>query len=155
MDMLCGQADSAQWRCGGKREAGRLYLLTTVTFQRLPLFEDRRCAWAAARAISASRCPSAELLCWVLMPDHWQGLLRLHRHGDLAQTMRQFKGMVARSVNLARGRAGLVWEPGFHEQALRCEEDLLPAARYLVGNPMRAGLVARVGDYPYWNASWL
>jgi hypothetical protein len=29
------------------------------------------------------------------------------------------------------------------------------AARYLVANPLRPGLVERIGDYPYWNAVWL
>ncbi|MBB5859537.1 hypothetical protein GGR69_001194 [Xanthomonas arboricola] len=28
-------------------------------------------------------------------------------------------------------------------------------ARYLIANPLRAGLVARVGDYPFWDAIWL
>jgi len=28
-------------------------------------------------------------------------------------------------------------------------------ARYIVANPLRAGLVSRVGDYPLWDACWL
>jgi hypothetical protein len=28
-------------------------------------------------------------------------------------------------------------------------------ARYIVANPLRAGLVSRVGHYPFWNAVWL
>jgi len=38
---------------------------------------------------------------------------------------------------------------------LRNDEDLLDVARYVVANPVRAGLVPRVGDYPFWNAVWL
>jgi len=133
-----------------------VYLLTTVSFGRLPLFADWRCAWAASdQADSSANWPGAELLCWVLMPDHWHGLVRLRREGDLAKAMRQAKGSMARAANLARGRGGIVWEPGFHDRALRREEDILPAARYVVGNPLRAGLASRVGQYPYWNAAWL
>ena len=29
------------------------------------------------------------------------------------------------------------------------------ASRYVVANPLRAGLVERIGDYPYWNAVWI
>ena len=29
------------------------------------------------------------------------------------------------------------------------------AARYLVANPVRAGLVARAGDYSHWDAIWV
>jgi hypothetical protein len=28
-------------------------------------------------------------------------------------------------------------------------------ARYVVANPLRAGLVKRLGDYPLWDAIWL
>ena len=45
--------------------------------------------------------------------------------------------------------------PGFHDHALREEENLLHAARYIVANLKRAGLVQRVSDYPYWDAIWL
>jgi putative transposase len=156
MDRICNGAGYRQLRAGRSSEAGGLYLLTTVSFQRLPLFADWRCAHAAAATgARALNWPGAELLCWVLMPDHWHGLVRLHEGGDLSRAMRQAKGAMARATNLARGRSGIVWEPGFHDRALRREEDLLPAARYVVGNPIRAGLATRVGQYPYWDASWL
>ena len=28
-------------------------------------------------------------------------------------------------------------------------------ARYIVANPLRAGLVKKLADYPFWNAVWL
>ncbi len=43
----------------------------------------------------------------------------------------------------------------FHDRAMRKEEDLKAAARYIVANPLRAGLVERCGDYPLWDAVWL
>lgn len=48
-----------------------------------------------------------------------------------------------------------VWQRGFHDRALRQEEDLIATARYVVANPLRAGLVDRIGDYPWWDAVWL
>jgi REP element-mobilizing transposase RayT len=156
MDRICNGSGYRQLRKGRWSSAGQLYLVTTVSFQRLPLFGDWRCAQAAASICARpSSWPDAELLCWVLMPDHWHGVIRLREGGDLSRAMRQAKGAMARAANKARGRAGIVWEPGFHDRALRREEDLLPAARYVVGNPLRAGLARRVGQYPYWDASWL
>jgi hypothetical protein len=38
---------------------------------------------------------------------------------------------------------------------LRRDEDLRAVARYVILNPVRAGLVQRVGDYPHWDAVWL
>jgi putative transposase len=49
---------------------------------------------------------------------------------------------------------GTVWDVGFHDRAVRQDDDLVDMARYLVLNPVRAGLVRRVRDYPYWGAVW-
>jgi hypothetical protein len=38
---------------------------------------------------------------------------------------------------------------------LRKDEDLQTVARYIVANPLRAGLVEKIGDYPLWDAIWL
>ena len=51
--------------------------------------------------------------------------------------------------------SGRVWAAGYHDRALRAEVDIPHVARYLVLNPVRAGLVARVGDYPFWDAVWI
>ncbi|WP_267117123.1 REP-associated tyrosine transposase [Xanthomonas sacchari] len=143
-------------RAGRWSETGRIYLVTTVTWQRQRLFEDWRCAWAAASCLGhADTWAGAQLLCWVLMPDHWHGLVILERGAALPTVMREAKGRAARSANHARGRGGAVWMEGFHDRALRDTRQLLPAARYIVANPLRAGLVRRVGDYPYWDAVWL
>ncbi|MFA6232361.1 MAG: hypothetical protein WC617_19640 [Rhodanobacter sp.] len=48
------------------------------------------------------------------------------------------------------------WERSFHDHApLRADEDITCVARYLVANPVRAGLADGVLAYPYWNAVWL
>lgn len=48
-----------------------------------------------------------------------------------------------------------IWQAGFHDHAVRREEDLAGIARYIVANPLRAGLVDAIGDYPLWDALWL
>lgn len=153
MEPPCGYRALRAGRC---TESGRIYLVTAVTCDRQRLFEDWRCAWAAAACLAdAATWDDAQLLCWVLMPDHWHGLLQLEGGRPLSSVMQNAKGRVARAVNLARGRGGTVWMPGFHDRALRQERQLLPVARYLVANPLRAGLVRSVAEYPYWDAVWL
>ncbi|ELQ10491.1 hypothetical protein A986_22350 [Pseudomonas fluorescens BRIP34879] len=41
------------------------------------------------------------------------------------------------------------------DQAQRQQDDLVKTARHVVANPLRAGLVDRIGDYPLWDAVWL
>lgn len=142
-------------RAGRHSAPGQIYLLTTVTHGRRPLFlaTERACVTARLAAEpgtwSSSRC-----LGWVLMPDHWHGLVELGADRTLADTMQRFKGLTAHAINRTCGSQGTVWEKGYHDRALRREEALAPTLHYLVANPIRAGLVGRVLDYPYWNTAY-
>ena len=95
----------------------------------------------------------ATLLCWVLMPDHWHGLVRLGEHDNLSRVMNRMKAGTSRRLRIDYQPAQ-VWAHGFHDRALRQEEDLRTAARYIIANPVRAGLVAHVCDFPYWDCIW-
>ncbi len=103
---------------------------------------------------SGSAWGDTSLLAWVLMPDHWHGLVQL---GDepLAHVMNRFKGNATRALHASCGVDEHIWDRSFHDHALRADEDIQQAARYIVANPIRAGLVKNVLDYPYWNAVWL
>jgi REP element-mobilizing transposase RayT len=52
-------------------------------------------------------------------------------------------------------RPNAIWQDGYHDHALRSEENLQDAARYIVMNPVRAGLVESIREYPLWDAKWL
>jgi REP element-mobilizing transposase RayT len=88
------------------------------------------------------------------MPDHVHWLFSLDE-GPLDRVMQRFKSRAARAVNVARGRRGTVWQEGYHDHAVRMEENIRDLARYVVANPVRSGLVRRAGDYPFWDAAWL
>jgi len=55
---------------------------------------------------------------------------------------------------LGGGHADFAWQPGFHDRAIRSDEDLQALARYVVANPLRAGLVTSIGRYSHWDAVW-
>ena len=42
-----------------------------------------------------------------------------------------------------------VWQPSYFDHALRREEDLEAVGNYILNNPVREGLVAEAGDYPF------
>ncbi len=133
-----------------------VYLVTATTNKRIALFRDCRAARTAARAFEDPLVlGDAIMLAWVLMPDHAHWLIQLGGKTPLGICVGCIKSASSREVNRACGRTGCVWAPAFHDHALRDDEDVEVAARYLVANPLRAGLVERIGDYPYWNAVWL
>jgi REP element-mobilizing transposase RayT len=134
---------------------GHFYLLTTTTHHRRRLFVDPACARIASQVIhSDSTWGNARLFAWVLMPDHWHGLLQL---GDepLARVMNRFKANLTRALHVSCAMNGRIWDRSFHDHALRADGDIRRTARYLVANPIRASLVKSALDYPYWNAVWL
>lgn len=133
---------------------GQVYLVTTPTFRRARLFDD---LFLARKVVTALRVRDREgdtrTLAFVVMPDHVHWLFELTA-STLGEVMRKFKGGAAREINLSRGRVGSVWQPGFHDHALRNEECLVSAARYVVLNPIRAGLVEKLGEYSHWDTAW-
>ncbi len=45
------------------------------------------------------------------------------------------------------GEANPLWQRSFFDHALRRNEDEIRTARYILANPVRAGLVERANDY--------
>ena len=142
-------------RRGRYSQKNGIYFVTAVTDKRIPWFQDFSFARIICNIIGTpAGLSDAENLCWVVMPDHIHLLLRLGET-PLRQELNRLKSRSARILNHEIGRSGRFWCPGFHDHALRKEEDMLETARYIVANPIRAGIVKRYGDYPYWNCIWL
>jgi putative transposase len=155
MEALMPLYKNCRLRTGRFSQRGGIYLLTAVVKHRTPLFRDfklGRCV--VAEMMNAQRWNQAQSLAWVVMPDHLHWLMQLE-DASLETLMRQVKSRSSKAINERCATTGQLWQAGFHDRALRQEEDLLASARYIVANPLRAGLVKRVGDYPLWDAIWL
>lgn len=42
-----------------------------------------------------------------------------------------------------------LWQTGYYDHVLRDDEDTLAVIRYVLANPVRAGLVERIDAYPF------
>ncbi|MEL0622561.1 transposase [Marinomonas arenicola] len=94
-------------------------------------------------------------LAWVLMPDHFHGLVRLDSKTDLSAVIGPLKGRSDKALNHIRKSRGKIWQEGFYDRALRTEDDRKNIARYIVANPLRKKLVSSVRNYPYWDSVYL
>jgi REP element-mobilizing transposase RayT len=146
---------SHRLRRGRCSETGRAYLITAVVHQRQTIFND----WQTGRLLVAELRKSHEggwvnSIAWVVMPDHFHWLVQLEASG-LERLMQTVKSRSTLTINRTLNRKGAFWQSGYHDRALRDGEDLKPFARYIVANPLRAGLVQKIGDYPLWDACWL
>ena len=140
-----------QLRKGRVSRLDQIYLVTFCTHARKPIFRDRNVAAHAVFALlEPKHWTDARLLTWVLMPDHWHGLIQLTSDITLSQVVGRLKGASARTLGLRHPHMRPVWQDGFHDHAVRAEEDLLAAAQYIVNNPVRAGLADTSAAYLYW-----
>lgn len=143
-------------RRGRASIGGQIYLVTTVTRDRAPLFARLHVGRVLVRSLHcAQTAASAATLAYVVMPDHLHWLLQLRSGHNLSAVVWSAKGRSAFAINRACGTRGPVWQPNFHDRALRMEEDLQDVARHVVRNPVRAGLVSKVTDYSLWDAVWV
>ena len=141
---------SSSLRTGRYTLTGQIYLLTTVTVDRQPVFADFQAARCLIRCLQQPQnLQHADTLAFVVMPDHLHWLMQLGPNSELSKCMAGVKSISAKQLGMP------VCQKGFHDHAVRRDENLPALARYVVANPLRAGLVQRVGQYPHWDAIWL
>ena len=137
-------------------EPGRAYFITTVTHNRVPLFEDLYNARELALCIrQLHQAHAVYSLSWVIMPDHLHWLFQLKLPGSLPGIVKQLKGISSRRINERLESSGKPWQKAYYDRAIRDNEDLKALSRYIVANPLRVNLVKNLGDYPHWDAIWL
>ncbi|MGH8491850.1 MAG: REP-associated tyrosine transposase [Moraxellaceae bacterium] len=147
---------SARLRLGRHSGAHHIYLVTTVTRERNPAFSRFECSRLLIQNMHILECSGhVPSLAFVVMPDHLHWLFRLYPGYRLESVLQRLKGRSAVAINRLQGSRGAFWQDGYHDHALRKDADMLAIARYIVMNPVRAGLVRSVREYPHWDAVWL
>lgn len=89
------------------------------------------------------------------MPDHFHGLVQLGETTSLTRWVQRLKALATMECHRAMPKSDRIWAKAFHDHALRQEEDVQKTARYILNNPIRAGLIDDLMLYPYWDANWL
>jgi putative transposase len=110
---------------------------------------------AAFRVTRLERPFSLDAL--VVLPDHLHAILTLPKDdADFSGRWRRMKSLFSRYVvtagtPLARNGKGeyALWQRRFWEHTIRDERDFGRHVNYIHYNPVKHGLVLRVGDWPY------
>lgn len=143
-------------RKGRFSEPGRIYLITAVTAGRRHVFDSLPVArMVVVEMRLLHEMGAVTSLAFVIMPDHIHWLFMLGTQMMLSDVMRRVKGRSARQIRKSGMYRKAVWQKAYCDRALRREDDIQAVARYIVTNPLRAGLVRSVADYPLWDAIWL
>ena len=141
-------------RKGRHSIANQAYLLTTSTVNRERIFLNPEAAQVVLTSLDwMNRQDRVTLVAAVVMPDHVHFAASL-KSTDLPQLMHSFKSYTSNRINAVLRRRGPLWQNGYHDHAVRREEDLNEAVLYVLNNPVREGLVKDFRSYPFWYCRW-
>jgi putative transposase len=129
------------------------YFLTFCTFNRGRLFVTKeRVDLVVSQILRAAECERFALIAYCFMPDHVhllvQGLTDRANCRRFIACAKQFAG-----YSYKKAFGGSLWQRYGYERTLRKADPTLSVARYIVENPVRAGLVRCVSDYPFLGSS--
>jgi REP-associated tyrosine transposase len=138
--------------------AGKTYFVTFGT-------QGRRQLPAAVRSKVLDACvhdhgSKYALHAAVVMPDHVHLLFTPLQDADgttygLAELMHGIKGSSSHAVNRHLKRRGTIWQSESFDRLLRSDESVAQKAEYICENPVRAGLVERVDEWPWIWRAWV
>jgi putative transposase len=154
-------------------EPGLVYMLTSNTIHQGPTFAKPEYAQIAFDDIAFYNAKfNAHTYAYVVMPTHIHWLVcpspedferfRNHQINNagkyasdpagyyLIKIMEDYKRHVAYAINtLRKARGTQIWQQGFFDVAIRTQDAVKKAARYVVFNPVKAGLTENPEDYPF------
>lgn len=87
---------------------------------------------------------------WCLMDNHYHLLIQTP-DGNLSKGMRQLNGVYTQAGNRRHRRVGHLFQGRFKAILVDSDAYLLELSRYVVLNPVRAGMVKNIADWP-WNS---
>ncbi len=127
----------------------RRYSLTFCTAERRQIFTQQTVVDLALSQISrAGREREFSVIAYCFMPDHVHLLVQSMSPScsleKFVHAAKQYSGFA-----YAKHTGQQLWQHSYFDHALRDDESIGRAVRYILGNPIRAGLVQRVDEYPF------
>ena len=125
------------------------YFLTICCIERQRLFMDALARDLVIRELRrTSKTHRLAVLAYCLMPAHLHFVAEAEADGaDLLAFVHRFKQ--ATGYQWKRQHRRQLWQPSFYDHVLRDSEDTRAVVRYVLENPVRAGMVTVPADYPH------
>jgi REP element-mobilizing transposase RayT len=125
------------------------YFLTFCTRNRRKVFFDEVIvSMTMLEFRQAANREEFAILAFCVMPDHSHLLVEgATDRSDLRRFVKSAKQQSGAAYALRHAEP--LWQEGYYERVLRADEDLRGIARYILWNPVRAGLVRTPVEYPY------
>jgi putative transposase len=107
-----------------------------------------------AEALQYRHGRQVDLLAFCIMPNHVHLVCTPLADGNgsvwaLSRVLHSLKGRTAREANRILGRKGPFWQRESYDHVVRDADELERIVRYVMGNPVKAGLVAEADAWPW------
>ena len=86
---------------------------------------------------------------WIIMPNHVHVLFTLSDPYNLSSIVHSWKSYTAHQANLLLGLSGRFWQPESFDRLIRSERQFEFCLRYILNNPVKAGLCKEVYQWPW------
>jgi putative transposase len=128
---------------------GAIYHVTSRGDRQEPIFRNREDRQRLLEIVDQAMTRlDAQMFAFCLMGNHYHFVLRT-RQANLSRLMRHVNGEYTRTFNRRHAVVGHVFQGRFHAVLIDSDAYLLEACRYVELNPVRAGLVASVDEWPW------
>lgn len=112
--------------------------------------EDGDCEYYLSNLVEWKTELDLDVYSYCLMTNHIHLVVGADEHiGAMGRLIKRLAGLQTRWVNRLEGRTGSLWESRYKVSPIDTDEYLLACCRYVELNPVKAGMVAAPGDYPW------
>ena len=125
------------------------YSLTFCTHDRQQLFTDATAVdISLSRVLQSAAAHAFAVAAYCFMPDHLHLLVEgCDENAHLVAFARDVKQRIGYSH--PQKSTVRIWQNGLYDRVLRDDEATLTVAKYILENPVRAGLAREPRDYPF------
>ena len=126
------------------------YFLTVCTRARHPVLGDDAIGdFVLRQFLRIATEQHFAAIAYCVMPDHFHALVQgVRTDSDFTSMVRRWKQATGYTWK-RQGHASALWQEGYFDRILRERDSTEAVVRYIIANPLRAGLVADIRDYPF------
>jgi putative transposase len=89
-----------------------------------------------------------DIICYCLMPNHFHMIIKPDSI-NAVKFLKSIQASYSIHFNKKWNRKGQLFQGRYHANPINDQEQLINTIKYIIDNPVRAGLVKKAEDWPY------
>jgi REP element-mobilizing transposase RayT len=94
-----------------------------------------------------------DLHAWTIMPNHVHVLFTVAAGQTVSSILHSWKSFTSRQANKLIGTSGRFWQPEYFDRLIASSRQLEFTLRYILNNPVKAGLCKEFQQWPWFGCS--